>query len=83
MTLVDRIQALLDELVTTGAEVGAGVSVVRDGAVVADVSVGTRTDAGDPWQPDTLGAQLSCVTFSRTARSRAARRNPRGGRNRS
>ena len=54
MTLVGRIQALLDELVTTGAEVGAAVSVVRDGAVVADVSAGTRTDAGDPWQPDTL-----------------------------
>lgn len=54
MTLVDRVQALLDELLDTGAEVGGAVCVVRDGSVIADVPAGTRTDAGDPWRADTL-----------------------------
>ena len=50
----DALRAVLDELESSGREIGAGLCVVRDGSVVADLSVGTRTDDGEPWASDTL-----------------------------
>lgn len=48
------IAATLDELVESGAEIGAGVSVWQDGEEVVNATAGTRNAAGDPWRSDTL-----------------------------
>ncbi|HVX18197.1 MAG TPA: serine hydrolase domain-containing protein [Acidimicrobiales bacterium] len=38
----------------SGLEVGASVYVTRDGVPVVDLWAGTRNDAGEPWERDTL-----------------------------
>ena len=45
---------LVQRSVDAGDEIGAGVSVWHRGQKVLDLAVGTRNDAGDPWQLDTL-----------------------------
>lgn len=51
---LSSIAAVLDELVDSGAEIGAGVSVWQDGHEVVSLAAGTRNSAGDPWELDTL-----------------------------
>ena len=48
------VATVLEGLVESGAEIGAGVSVWQDGHEVVNAVAGTRNAAGDPWQLDTL-----------------------------
>jgi CubicO group peptidase (beta-lactamase class C family) len=45
---------VVDRLLASGEEIGAGISVWHDGQEVVQLAVGTRNAAGDPWTPDTL-----------------------------
>jgi len=53
--LQERAQAVVDELVSSGAETGLQVAVVRNGQLVADAVGGTADPGtGRPVAPDTL-----------------------------
>lgn len=45
---------LVQRSVDAGDEIAAGISIWHRGTKVLDLAVGTRNDAGDPWQVDTL-----------------------------
>lgn len=53
------IAAVVNDLVDSGAEIGAGFSVWQDGREVVNLAVGTRNAAGDPWELDTLAMTYS------------------------
>ncbi|MCW2750139.1 MAG: hypothetical protein JWR83_1249 [Aeromicrobium sp.] len=48
------LAGVVEGLVDSGAEIGAGVSVWQDGREVVSLAAGTRDAAGDPWELDTL-----------------------------
>lgn len=54
MTDFSPLARVVDGLIDSGAEIGAGVSVWQDGREVANLAAGTRNAASDPWEPDTL-----------------------------
>jgi CubicO group peptidase (beta-lactamase class C family) len=54
MSDYSSLARVVDGLVDSGAEIGAGLSVWQDGSEVVSLAAGTRNAAGDPWELDTL-----------------------------